>query len=147
MKVSKELETKVLALAGGEPVRARAKGRPKLAAGWAVELTLPCVVRSEANQRCHWAVRKRRFDVQRMTLVAVVREACLDAWLVCRVPVVVTWVHVGRRMDGDNLQGAFKGLRDGLALMFELDDGDPRIEWRYDQRKGTPGVRVRIEGV
>jgi hypothetical protein len=153
VKESKELEAKCIALAGGKPAR---KHRPakKLPAGWAVELTLPTVVRSEANQRCHWAVRKRRFDTQNLALRAVIGEAGMCEWLDgmgLRVrqgeSVVVTWTHIGRRMDSDNLAGSMKALRDELAKWLAVDDGDERITWVYRQEQGsTPGVRVRIEG-
>ena len=147
MKVSKELEAKILAQAGVGKKARRPRAARKLAAGWAVELTLPCVVLSEANQRHHWAARKKRFDAQRMTLVA----AFLDAPLLSMfnyLPVRVTFTHVGRRMDSDNLAGAFKALRDELAeTVFGVDDGDDGVEWRYEQRPGgSPGVVVRIEG-
>jgi hypothetical protein len=147
VKVSKELGRKCLVLAGGKPARARPKGRPKLAAGWAVELSLPCVVVSEANQRCHWAVRKRRGDVQRATLSGVLRWSNLDRWEP-ELPVVVTFTHVGRTMDDDNLRSAFKVCRDFLAKWLGCDDSpnDP-VTWNYDQTRGTPGVRIRIEGV
>ena len=146
MKVSKELEARILAQAGVGKTARRPRAAKKLAAGWAVELTLPCVVLSEANQRCHWAVRKKRFDLQRTTLLAVCAEAPLPGFH--HLPVRVTFTHVGRRMDSDNLAGAFKALRDELAeTVFGVDDGDDGVEWRYEQRPGgTPGVVVRIEG-
>lgn len=145
MKISKDLEKKVLDLAGAGKADRKPRPARKLAAGWAVELTLPCVVRSEANQRCHWVERKRRFDVQRQTLHAVVLQADLGEWYP-PLPCVVTFTHVGRRMDDDNLAGAFKGLRDALAdRVLGVDDGDDQIGWRYLQEPGTPGVRVRIE--
>ena len=53
-----------------------------------------------------------------------------------------------RRMDGDNWQAAAKATRDGIASALVVDDGDPRIEWRYAQercRNGEQTVRVAIE--
>lgn len=148
MKLPKDLERKVLDLAGGGG-RKRPPRRPakKLAAGWAVELALPCVVVSELNRRDHWAVRKRRFDVHRDTFRAVLAEAGLAEWWPL-MPVAVTLTRVGRQpMDAhDGLRSAFKGLVDAVADWLGLDDGDERVEWRYAQEAGTPGVRLRIEG-
>jgi hypothetical protein len=146
MRLPKDVEARVLALAGG-PAKPRRRAAPpkKLAAGWAVELSLPCVVRSELNQRDHWAVRKRRFDTQATTLRAVLLEAGLESWLT-PFPLTATFTHVGRAMDDDNLAGAFKGLRDSLAKWLGVDDADPLVSWRYEQQAGTPGVRVRIGG-
>ena len=39
----------------------------------------------------------------------------------------------GRRLDGDNLAGGFKPLRDAIAARLGVDDGDGRIEWEYGQ--------------
>lgn len=56
---------------------------------------------------------------------------------------VVTMVRIGpSTLDvGDNLPGAFKPVRDGIADALGSDDRNPLIEWRYDQRKGTPAMR------
>ena len=145
MKVSKELEAKILARSGAARPGRRPRAVKKLAAVWAVELVLPCRVVSEANQRGHWTERKRRFDVQRQTLYGVVLQADLGGWWP-PTPCVVTLTHVGRRMDSDNLAGAFKGLRDAVAdRLLGVDDGDDEVTWLYRQQPGTPGVRVRIE--
>ena len=149
MKVPKDVGRKILAMAGGAPRRAGGPRPPKkLPAGWAVELTLPCVVLSELNQRCHWAVRRKRFDAQSTALRAVLHEAGLGGWYVTSFPVAVTLTHVGRRMDTDNLAGAFKGVRDSLAAWLGVDDGDEAsVTWHYRQETGRPGgVRVRIQG-
>lgn len=53
-----------------------------------------------------------------------------------------------RRMDCDNLAGALKSLRDGLAKALEIDDGDPRIRWEYDQEIAhLYAVRVEMKGL
>lgn len=111
---------------------------------WSVTLRLACSVKSEANQRCHWAVRQRRFKHQGASLEVALRLAWLKDWIP-DLPLKITWTHLGRKMDSDNLAGAFKGLRDALADLFDVDDGDERIEWVYDQRPGKSGVEVKIE--
>ena len=41
------------------------------------------------------------------------------------------------KLDDDNLRGAFKAIRDGIAKFFGVDDGDVnRWQWEYDQEKG-----------
>src|SRR5947209_5021260 len=42
--------------------------KPTVAAAWSITLTLPCQVKSEANQRDHWSVRRRRFNAQADTV-------------------------------------------------------------------------------
>lgn len=61
---------------------------------------------------------------------------------------IVTLTRVGpRTLDTDNLAGALKGVRDGVADALGIDDGDPRITWCYDQRKGTYGVQIDVRMV
>lgn len=57
-------------------------------------------------------------------------------------PLVVTMVRVApSTLDDDNLRGAFKPVRDGVADALGSDDRTPMIEWRYEERRGTPAVR------
>lgn len=154
MKVSPELEAKILVQAGATPVRRKKAAPPDVRtvrpAGWAVTLTLPCRVISEANRRDHWTVKRRRAEIQTDAL----RRACERAgWLRVvvwdwrpPVPCVVTFTHVGPEMDDDNLRSAFKALRDEVAKWLLVDDGDGRVEWRYEQRTGEPGCVIRVEG-
>lgn len=66
-------------------------------------------------------------------------------------PVVrVTLVNFRRRLlDGDNLAGGFKPLRDAIARWLGLDDSDKIIEWEYGQQltQGQQGTAVRIERI
>jgi hypothetical protein len=111
---------------------------PSGPAGWSITLPLPCRVVSEPNERCHWSVRRRRFREQ--------AEGLWGAWE-ASPPLRVTFIRIGkRRLDTDNLAAAFKGLRDALAGLLGIDDGDDRIAWEYDQATGEPGVRLTIEG-
>lgn len=41
-----------------------------------------------------------------------------------------------RMLDSDNLAGAFKAVRDGVAEAMGIDDGSERLEWRYAQTQG-----------
>lgn len=68
-----------------------------------------------------------------------------------RLACVVTLIRVGKgTLDGDNLQAAFKPLRDAIANTLELDDGDSRIEWQYRQigaGEAETGTIVKIESL
>ena len=114
-------------------------------ARWSFTLSVPMTVRSEANLRQHWAVKLRRKNEQREALVAAFIMSPVGS-RPCEMPVVVTLTHIGRRMDCDNLANAFKGARDWIAsAILSVDDGDPQVTWRYEQRAGKPGVELRIE--
>jgi hypothetical protein len=70
--------------------------------------------------------------------------------IVQRIPVdppcVVTLTRIGPKpLDGDNLQSAFKTVRDQIASLLRVDDADPRVEWRYGQRKGEYGVEIEVD--
>jgi len=162
MKVPHEMEARLLTSASSvRGVNAAALARPKaptrrrtghsgpaIRCGfhWLVELGIPGMqIRSEMNARGHWSARHRRFKAQSLAVgiaLAVADMGQSPAFASC----VVTLTRVGRRMDDDNLAGGFKAVRDRLAEWLGADDGDGRIEWRYDQRPGPAGVLIRIEG-
>ena len=124
------------------------KVKPVAASSWSVTLRISgLVVVSEMNRRDHWAVRRKRFETQRILFVAAligwpIHDA-INRWSAF----TVTFTRLGaKQLDSDNLAGAFKAVRDSLASWIGVDDGDPRITWLYDQRPGEPGIEVRIEG-
>ena len=55
--------------------------------------------------------------------------------------------YVRTLLDDDNLTGACKPVRDGVAASLGIDDGDGRIAFEYGQQqtKGPEGVTVRID--
>ncbi len=120
-------------------------GSPK----WALTLYPACRVISEANSREHWAVANRRKKEQQAAVEAAWKASV--AWFVrpdlFPLPLVVTLTHVGPEMDDDNLSRSFKGVRDCLAALIGIDDGDNRIQWVPRQTLGKPGIEIRIEGV
>lgn len=94
-----------------------------------IAAVVPIATRSP-NKREHWGARARRVRTERAAVFGALRG--LDAPLA--LPLVVTLTRIGaRRLDGDNLQGALKGVRDGVAGFLGVDDADPRITWRYAQ--------------
>jgi len=42
-----------------------------------------------------------------------------------------------RKLDDDNLRGAFKAVRDQVAAWLGVDDADPRVTWAYAQERGA----------
>lgn len=159
LKLPKDLEAKVLAQsvpanrAGAVSgiwaeglmksfVKAHIAELPTGAMVWpAVTLLVPVKLVSEMNRRDHWAVRKRRFDTQaaavRQALVASGMAEPLLTWIGRNAePVRVRITRIGRqKLDGDNLQGAAKAVRDEIARFLLLDDGSDRWRWEYDQRQ------------
>ncbi len=109
-----------------------------------IEFEIPVRTVSESNGREHWARKASRARMQRETARLTTRIFCADVDL----PVVVQMSRVApRELDDDNLRGALKAIRDGIADAFGVKDNDPRIEWQYAQERGSPKsylVRVTI---
>lgn len=110
-----------------------------------VSFYVPTKLVSEANMREHWAIKNKRKKGQ--------QRAVELTWMAQRIrvapPVVVHLTRVGvRKLDSDNLAGSAKGVRDQIAKLIGVDDGDERkVRWEYSQRKGLPkeyGLEVRI---
>lgn len=62
-------------------------------------------------------------------------------------PVRVVMTRVGtRKLDDDNLETAFKAVRDTIADWLGVDDGDTQaVRFRCKQRPGyQPGIEIRI---
>lgn len=121
-----------------------------------LEFTIPIRTVPGLNAREHWAKRAKRVKQER---AAAHLMAKLPAANLKRVeekaqdwarfyPLEITLVRVkprGPKTDSDNLQGAMKAIRDGIADAFGIDDGDETVAaWRYGQGKGPWGVRVII---
>lgn len=118
-------------------------GKPmgKVPAG-PVCVLVPIRTYSTLNSRVHWAERAKRTKREREAVTLALLGRPL------RIPCTVTLTRIGpRKLDGDNLQGALKGVRDAVATAFRLDDADPRITWEYGQEKGDYAVRIEIKEV
>lgn len=60
-------------------------------------------------------------------------------------PCDVTITRVGPRMlDSDNAETACKTVRDAIAALFGIDDADPRVKYRVEQRKGPYAVEIQV---
>lgn len=116
---------------------------------WSLAKPLP----SAANLREHWTVRHARTQEQRkaasLQLKTQGREWLAHAKRILgnermRVGCILTRV-APRQLDSDNLQSAFKAIRDEVAAQVGIDDGSPRWTWEYHQRKGPPAVEAWLE--
>ena len=78
-----------------------------------IKVLLPIKVVSVANLREHWSKRAARAKIHRSTA-----KTMLTQWgLHPELPVTVTLTRIGvKTLDGDNLQGACKAARDGVAV-------------------------------
>lgn len=101
--------------------------------------TIPGPCPSASNLREHWAAKAKRVKVQRDKARLLCPRWTGGALL------VVELVRVApRQLDDDNLRGALKGTRDGIAARLGVDDGSALVEWRYGQEKGEECVRVTV---
>lgn len=96
-------------------------------------VTIPVRAVSLANVREHWRRRSDRARAHRSTAILSLRAAKVEASMPCTV--LLTRV-APRALDDDNLRGALKSVRDGVADWLGVDDRDPRVTWEYGQRKG-----------
>ena len=111
-----------------------------------ITLTLPLCLVSEANQREHWAKKAKRAKHHRVVGRAAMRPKALSVVSGWWFPMHVVMTRMGkRRLDSDNLAGACKGLRDGIADAFGIDDGDEsKVTWEVRQEIAKE-YSVRIE--
>lgn len=106
--------------------------------GTSFDLYLPIATVSEINVRKGWLAKARRVKSQRQQAYLLTQ-----ALKSLRLPATVRLIRVSPRiLDDDNLRGALKAIRDGIADRLGIDDRDPRMTWLYDQRKGRPKERA-----
>lgn len=106
-------------------------------------IELPIKTGAGLNDRMHWRKRSKIVKAQRSA-------ACLAVKSVNKpFPCVVTMTRMSAgELDDDNLQGACKAIRDGIADAYGLADNDAGFQWRYHQervKRGRFGVRIQIE--
>jgi hypothetical protein len=105
-----------------------------------ISVLLPLTTGRGLNDRLHWAQRARQTKQHRSLAYYLTPKH--------DVPCVVTLVRLSAgKLDDDNLRGALKGVRDGIADKLGIDDADKRVRWQYAQEKckrGESAVRVEI---
>lgn len=100
---------------------------------------------SELNERGNRGVRIRHTAAQRDLGSRMIAAAVGDGWATVP-PMTVTLTRTGAcLLDSDNLVGAFKAIRDGIAKTLGCGDGpEGPITWRYEQRKGAPSITCEV---
>lgn len=102
---------------------------------------LPIRIVSVANRREHWSKRHKRAQAHKKAALMVPKAS-----LPCQVTLTRVAPKAGGWMDSDNLQTAFKALRDGIAARLGVDDADDRVTWVYRQQAGPHyAALVKIE--
>lgn len=113
-------------------------------------IELPIKTAAGLNAREHWRVRAQRMKRERYAGAMGFRSMFRPGEIL-QLPAIVTLTRLSPGvLDSDNLQGALKAVRDGVADAFGMADNDPRIEWRYAQEKckrGDFAVRIEVEAV
>jgi len=128
------------------------------ASGWmdTLDFILDLYTCSENNMHGHWRAHATRARTQRSTIYGVLATMSPPPNFVCAT--VYLERISPRELDGDNLQGALKAVRDGVTDWMSgglnksnrkggTDDRDLRIKWLYSQSKGKPknyGVRLHV---
>jgi hypothetical protein len=107
---------------------------------------IPIKTISEANSRDHWAIKAKRAKSQRLSArIAITLHIQGIKWNAEYTKVILT--RIGKRkLDSDNLARSMKAIRDGIADVTGIDDGDERITWEYKQEIGKAySVKVEIK--
>lgn len=108
-----------------------------------ITVIIPLRTAPGQNAREHHMVRAKRVKAERHAI----------AWAINSKPsppdgmpvtVLLTRLAPGMGLDGDNLQGAMKAIRDQVAVWLRRDDNDPSINWQYAQRRDPWGVEVLV---
>lgn len=113
----------------------------------AVVVTITMPLPSLANVRWHRQKLARVKREQRALVGLMLSHFGAPASLSC----VVTLTRIApRRLDGDNLQGALKAVRDGVADWLGVVDAEHRssVVWRYEQERGGPrsqALQIELE--
>ena len=99
-----------------------------------MNFTLSMRTSNGLNSREHYMARSRRVKAERQAVAwALVGSKPPSG------PVTVLLRRVSpssKGLDGDNLQGSQKAVRDQVAVWLGRDDADPSITWLYGQRPG-----------
>lgn len=111
------------------------------------KLDVDIKVISELNQHEHWTVGYGRHKKQKKAVLEAMKAAAIPQMLPCKI----TMIRIGvRKLDSDNLQAAFKWVRDAIAEHFlpglapgRADDSTD-LHWHYHQTTGSPST-IQLE--
>lgn len=102
-----------------------------------LRVVVPLRTVSVSNLREHWSQKAKRVKAERHAVALLLRPLLRDEPTGSWVPCTVTLVRIApRELDSDNLARSQKATRDQVAAELGVDDRDPRVDWRYAQRRG-----------
>ena len=113
-----------------------------------LKLTVGIHTVSEINHHEHWRYRQKRAEEQHKTVaVALLRMPVKPRIPTRDAPLRVKLIRLApRKLDSDNLAGAMKHVRDAVAKMLCVDDGNEElVTWEVAQERMSGGTAVRIE--
>lgn len=106
-------------------------------------ITIPIRTISTMNAREHWRARTRRVKSERTATYWILAPLPKPD-----IPVTVLLTRVGPTNgldEDDNLNGSMKAVRDQIADWLGINDRDPRVKWKYAQRREKSwGVEVQF---
>ena len=118
-----------------------------------VRISLP----SASNLREHWSVKAKRTKQQRTAAYAALLSSpgareLVGAWRIAKangrvIVAAIGMTRIGqKKLDDDNVRGALKAIRDGIADALGTDDGSECLSWAYAQETDRimQGVRITI---
>ena len=125
------------------------------AKAWAIEVArthvpvtaraLPLRLRSKANEATVTKRGRRGQCARTKTQRSAARMAFAGAVVAPTDRLVVLLTRISpRELDDDNLAGALKAVRDGVADALKVNDRDPRVVWLTDWEHGKKH-EVKIE--
>lgn len=141
--IMEEEREKVMREGGGrgDSSRGSSRAHPRQGEEMSVRFEVPILVKSANNLREHPMARHERVKKQRRAT-----GYRWPGWKAGPLLVVRLTRLAPRSLDGDNLQGALKGVRDEVAAKLLLDDASPLVRWDYRQEKAPTGKEsVRVE--
>jgi len=109
-----------------------------------LEVRVPQVLGVNQNARGHWQTKARKIKKDRDAVSLVLSQHKPP-----KLPVAVVMIRCAQHLlDDDNAVGACKGTRDSVATWIGIDDRDPRVTWKVEQRKvpkTRQGTVIRLE--
>lgn len=115
-----------------------------------LRVEIPLKLPSAGNLWEHWRARASRNKAQRahVSLRLSGRSTARNACIACALqgePLVCTLTRISpRKLDSDNLQSAFKAVRDQVAEELGINDGSDAVRWDYAQESGKQAIRIEI---
>ena len=104
-----------------------------------IKVTIPLRTSLGLNEREHWRARAKRNKSERNVAFWYCYDAAGAAGPILnrQPPIQITLTRAGptNGLDDDNLRGSLKAVRDGVADWLGINDRDPRVTWKYEQRR------------